>query len=78
MSPEATSPPRSTAYRMADRLLDGKLAEVLAEGRSAGRSFEEISRRLFADHGIEAPSQTLRSWARQLGIELPPARRAVG
>lgn len=47
---------------MADRLLDGKLIELLREQREQGLSFDEISRRLFAEHEIEFTGQTLRNW----------------
>lgn len=58
--------PATPAYRMADRLAGGQLAEVLTEHVDAGRSFDQISRILFADYGIEASRPTLESWHRKL------------
>ena len=50
-------------YRMADRLTGGRLDAIIAEGRAAGRSYEDIARRLYADHGVEVTRQTLANWA---------------
>jgi transposase-like protein len=53
---------------MADRLLDGQLREVLGALYVDTRSWEEVSRRLFAEHGIRVTGQTLRRWNGELGI----------
>lgn len=50
-------------YRMADRLAGGRLAEIIAERRAEGKSFDHITRELFAEHGIEVTRQTLANWA---------------
>jgi hypothetical protein len=68
--------PRSPAYRMADRLCGGDLAARLAKCRADGLSWDDVSRRLYAESGVEASRDTIRSWARQLGIE-PPAPKSV-
>lgn len=47
---------------MADRLADGQLADIIAEGRASGLSYDEIGRRLYADFGIEVTRQTLANW----------------
>lgn len=47
----------------------GHLAEVIATGRAEGRSYEEITRRLFADHGIEVSRQTVARWGALLGVD---------
>lgn len=60
--------PRSSAYRMADRLLAGRLAERMREHRANGLSWPDISRRLYDEAGIEASDETLRTWAKALGI----------
>lgn len=70
MKPAATS----AAYRMADRLADGRLAEIIAEQRAAGTSFEAIARQLHADHGIEVSGTTVANWSRALDLE--PAEAA--
>lgn len=54
---------RSPHFRMADRLADGRLTELIAEGRAAGLSYDDIARRLYADYGIEATRQTVANWA---------------
>lgn len=67
--------PKSAAWRLADRQLDGRLAERLTELRSDGVSFDEISRTLFAEGGVEVAANTLRAWVRVL--ELAAAGEAV-
>lgn len=46
---------------MANRLADGKLPELLAERRTAGRTWDDISRELYG-LGIEVTAETLRRW----------------
>jgi hypothetical protein len=48
-------------FRMADRMAGGKLAEIILDERDRF-SAEEISRHLFAAHGIEVTGQTVRRW----------------
>ena len=55
-------PPNSASYRMADRLTDGTLANLLRGYRSVGDSYQTIARRLFAQHGIEVTDQTINNW----------------
>lgn len=54
--------PNSQLWRMADRLAGGELAETIGKLRSEGVGHELISRRLYADFGIEATRQTVASW----------------
>ncbi len=49
---------------MANRLLDGRLDELIAEYRAAELSWEEISRKLYEAGGVEVSAETLRKWAR--------------
>lgn len=49
-------------YRMADRLAGGELEQVLADMRAQGFSYDEISRRLYANYGIEVTRQTVANW----------------
>lgn len=58
---------------MADRLADGKLAEVLADKHDELRSWEAVSRHLHTAFGIEVTSETLRRWGIELGIKRPEA-----
>lgn len=60
--------PTSSTYRMANRLVDGRLAEIIAEGRTEGLSWDQISQRLY-ESGVEANGETLRQWAKALGID---------
>lgn len=58
--------PNTHLWRMADRLAGGELASTISRFRAEGFGLENISRRLFADHGIEVTRQTLASWCEQL------------
>lgn len=53
-------------FRMADRLVGGKLVAILSERRARNDSFERIARDLFAEHGIEVTRQTVASWWKAL------------
>ena len=59
----------SSQFRMADRMAGGKLAEIIAELRTEGRSYEDVTRRLFADFGIEVTRQTVARWGALLGAD---------
>lgn len=52
----------SPTFRMADRLTDGRLAEIIVGYHTEGHSHEHISRLLWAEHGIDVSGQTLRRW----------------
>lgn len=56
----------SSLYRMANRLAEGHLDEILAEYFAQGLSADAIAARLFADHGIEASRPTIVSWLNAL------------
>jgi IS30 family transposase len=56
---------QTPAFRMADRMVGGRLLEIVREELAAGRSPEEISRTLYADHGVEVSGTTLRRWLAQ-------------
>lgn len=58
---------------MIDRTLGGGLHEHLARSRAEGKSWEQIARQLFEDHGIEVSQHTLWRWAKALGIEVGAA-----
>lgn len=62
-------PPRSPAFRMADRLTQGRLAELIREGRAADESWDRIARKLDSDFGIDVTSETLRLWFLQMEEE---------
>lgn len=73
-SPRAANP--SASYKMADLLMEGRLAERLAAHRGAGMSYEQIGRRLYSEAGIDVTSNTIRKWLRFLGIEADPKAAA--
>lgn len=56
-------------YRMADRLCDGNLAKIILDYRRAGKSYEQISRQLYADFGIEVTRQTCAAWGKVIAEE---------
>lgn len=55
-------PPKSSHYRMADRLAGGNLEQILADYRDAGLSSDAVARRLYAAHGIEVTGNTVATW----------------
>lgn len=60
---------------MVDRLLDGRLEATLRAQRAEGVSWEEMARRLYAEHHAPISGATLRSWGKQLGIPDPSDQR---
>jgi len=58
----------SVHFRMADRVVEGQLETILRDAYGQDRNWEQVSRRLYAEHGLSISGQTLRRWARQLGI----------
>lgn len=54
---------------MADRLMKGNLEARIRELRAEDLSWQEISRRLFAEASVEVSAETLRAWGRRLGID---------
>lgn len=62
---------------MADVLAGGKLAEILAEMVELGLVRADISRRLYAAHGIEVSDPTLRRWITTLGSTRPETEAAT-
>jgi len=65
--------PRTSTYRMADRLLGGQLGARLTELRAEGLSWEDIAKRLHVD-GVEVSGETLRAWGATLaGVDKAPA-----
>jgi hypothetical protein len=68
----ASNVPRSTLWRMADTLMAGKLLDRLQELRAEGRSYDEISRVLYADARVNISGRTIRDWFVQLGDDAAP------
>lgn len=60
--------------QMADRLAGGRLRDEVLDHRAAGRSHDEISRRLWADHGIVVSRTTVAGWIEEWTAEVMPIR----
>lgn len=58
--------PTTNAWRNADELCDGQLADILIQLRDSGMSWAAISRRLHAYHRCHVENSTLADWHRQL------------
>lgn len=61
------------ALRMADRLTGGTLADQIAEYRKVRAPWPAIADHLRAAHGVEVSADTLRQWARELGVDESPS-----
>lgn len=57
---------RASTFALYDRLLDGRLGEILKTYRAEGLSYFEITRRLSADHEIDITTETARRWLHSL------------
>ena len=55
-------PTDSPYFRMADRLVDGGLDDVLADYKRRGLSPRQVCNRLYAEHGIEVTHPTAAKW----------------
>lgn len=60
--------PQSLRYEIAQERTDGKLKIILRRGRRLRLSFDEISRRLYAEHNVTVSPVTLSRWADEWGI----------
>lgn len=72
MAPKTKNLPRSPMWRMADALTKGRLEDRLRELRGEGRSYDEISRVLFAEAQVNASGRTIREWCVQIGTDDAP------
>ncbi len=52
----------SPVFRMADRMVEGRLALIIVGYHNEGHSHEHISRLLWAEYGVDVSGQTLRRW----------------
>lgn len=71
--------PRSPLWRMANALMSERLEARLSELRGEGRSYDDISRVLYAEKQIVVSSRTLRDWCVRFDTEAPlpePEERA--
>jgi hypothetical protein len=51
-----------------DRLLGGALESLVRDERARGQSFEAIAQEIAVEHNIRVTGQTVRMWARDLGL----------
>ena len=51
---------------MAERLADGDLLTILRQMKADGDTFVTMSKRLYADHGIDVSAQTVANWWAQI------------
>lgn len=60
----------STPIRpLVERILNGRLTDVLVQCRRDGMSFERIARHLGAEHGIEVTGEQVRKWSHESGVD---------
>lgn len=55
-----------SSFPLADRLLDGRLADLLTELRDEGESYESIAFKLRDEHDIRISMGTVRRWCIEL------------
>jgi len=61
-------PPKSGAYRMAEKVVNGNMPIFLEVARADGRSYRDIAEALAGD-GVDVSHETVRGWAIRLGIK---------
>lgn len=60
-----------------ERILGGRLTDVLVELRSQSMSHERMARELHLVHGIEVSGEQVRQWCKESNVEaLVEARKA--
>jgi hypothetical protein len=62
---------RRPIFDLVDRVLDGKLLTVLAEGRTSGDSYETIARNLAVNHDLPISAEQVRKWCIEHDITKP-------
>lgn len=62
-------PPNSSHWRNADRMAKGRLGAIILGYRADGCSLTEITKRLWAEHQIEASVATVGNWVNILAAE---------
>lgn len=63
--------PTGTTFPLVDRLLDGRLAEILTSWRAEGLSYETMARRLEADHDVTVSIATVYRWCDAIADDQP-------
>lgn len=62
---QTTSPARQSSFQLYDRILGGKLLQVIEGLRAEGLSCDRIARRLEADHDIVVAGTTVYRWLKR-------------
>lgn len=52
-------------FPLVNRLLGGKLPDLLREKREAGETHERIARWLHTEHDIDVTAETVRGWCNE-------------
>jgi hypothetical protein len=60
---------RSTTYPLVDRILDGRLGEILTTWRGEGLTLLEMTFRLRTEHDIKVSVATVQRWIADLEAE---------
>lgn len=53
---------RSSTYPLVDRILDGRLADLLTAWRNEGATFQDVAYRLRSEHDIKVSIATVQRW----------------
>lgn len=53
---------RSSTYPLVDRILDGRLADLLTDWRAEGVTLQDIAYRLRSEHDIKVSIATVKRW----------------
>lgn len=61
---------------LVERILGGRLTDVLVELRSQGLSHERMARELHLIHGIEVSGEQVRKWCEESGVQAVVEARA--
>lgn len=62
---------------LVDRILDGRLLEMLQGFRDDRLTYAEITHLLRTDHDIKVTDETVRKWCIELDVQDPPAKASA-
>lgn len=52
----------SSTFPLVDRILEGRLADILTNWRAEGATFQDVAYRLRAEHDIKVSIATVQRW----------------
>jgi hypothetical protein len=70
---ETTLPPNNARRELVDRVLGGRLRDVLQRYRDDGLTLDEMAVRFKTDHDIKVSREALRRWCGDLDVTLTRA-----